>query len=323
VSRTRTVLSRGVAVAAAAALTLSACGTEEAPQSPAAASSGLADVTVADAADDATTPEVEFDPGSISVEETENIVLSEGDGEELTGSELISFDYAIFSATSGEELGSSYPANAVGLDLQDETVLPGLTSALTGQTIGSRVLVALPPKDAFGEGGNPQLGVEADDTLLFLVDILSAMTPLTAAEGTAVEAKAGLPTVEMTEGEPAAITIPEGFEDPDETVSQLLIEGEGAEVKAGQMLRVAYTGVTAKDGEIFDSSANSPQGYAEFPIGVGRVIQGWDKGLVGKKVGSRVLLVIPADEGYGEQGSPPNIEGGDTLVFVVDVLAAY
>ena len=312
-----------MAVAAAAAVTLSACGTEEAPQSPAAGSSGLADVTVTDAADDATTPGVEFDPGSIAVEETEDVVISEGDGEELSGSELISFDYAIFSASTGDELGSSYPSNAVGLDLQDDTVLPGLTSALTGQTIGSRLLVALPPKDAFGEGGNPQLGVAADETLLFLVDILSAMTPLTEAQGAAVEPKEGLPTVEFTSGEPAVITIPDGFTDPDETVSQLLIEGEGAEVASGQMIRVAYTGVTAKNGEVFDASANSPKGHAEFPIGVGRVIQGWDKGLVGTKVGSRVLLVIPADEGYGEQGSPPNIEGGDTLVFVVDVLAAY
>lgn len=322
-SRSRTVLSRGVAVAAAAALTLSACGSEEAPQTPAAGSSGLDEVTVSDAEDDATTPGVEFDPGSIEVEETENIVITDGDGEQLTGTELISFDYAIFSATSGEELGSSYPTNAVGLDLQDETVLPGLTSALTGQKIGSRVLVALPPEDAFGETGNPQLGVAGDETLLFLVDILSAMTPLTEAEGTAVDPAEGLPTVEMTSGEPAAITIPDDFEDPDETVSQLLIEGEGEEVTSGQVIRVAYTGVTAKDGNVFDSSANTPQGYAEFPIGVGRVIQGWDKGLVGKKVGSRVLLVIPAEEGYGEQGSPPNIEGGDTLVFVVDILAAY
>ena len=84
-----------------------------------------------------------------------------------------------------------------------------------------------------------------------------------------------------------------------------------------------FTGVTARDGNVFDSSANGPTGYAEFPIGVGSVIQGWDTGLVGQTVGSRVLLVIPAEEGYGEQGSPPDIQGGDTLVFVVDILAAY
>jgi peptidylprolyl isomerase len=104
---------------------------------------------------------------------------------------------------------------------------------------------------------------------------------------------------------------------------QPLITGEGAEVTAGQTVRVAYTGATARDGNVFDSSATSGTGYAEFPIGVGQVIQGWDTGLVGQTVGSRVLLVIPAEEGYGEQGSPPDIQGGDTLVFVVDILAAY
>src|SRR5690606_6459781 len=141
-----------------------------------------------------------------------------------------------------------------------------------------------------------------------------AVTPLEEAAGTAVEPAAGLPTVEVTAGEPAKITIPDGFEDPDTTVVQPLIEGEGPEVAAGQTIRVSYTGVTSRNGEVFDASANSPTGYAEFPIGVGRVIPGWDTGLVGQKVGSRVLLVIPAAEGYGEEGSPPSIEGGDTLV---------
>ncbi|MGA8045311.1 MAG: FKBP-type peptidyl-prolyl cis-trans isomerase [Dermatophilaceae bacterium] len=313
--------SRLAATVLAAAISLAACGSD-APDTDAPASV-LDDVTVSEAADDATTPEVTFEPGSVTVEETESRVVTEGEGSELTGSELISFDFAIYSGETAEELSSSYPQTPVGLDLADENVLPGLTASITGQTVGSRLLVALPPAEAFGEEGNPQLGIEAGDTVLFLVDIIAAVTPLDEATGTAVEPPAGLPTVEVTPGEPATITIPEGFEDPDATVVQPLITGEGAEVTAGQTVRVAYTGVTARDGNVFDSSANSETGYAEFPIGVGQVIQGWDTGLVGQTVGSRVLLVIPAAEGYGEQGSPPDIQGGDTLVFVVDILAAY
>jgi peptidylprolyl isomerase len=317
----RTRLYRLTALAAAAALTLTACGGDS-PE-PSAGSSGLDDVTVTDAPDDTTTPEVAFEPGTVTVEQSEARVITAGEGEELLGTELLSFDYAIFSATTAEEVSSSYAGEPVGLDLADESVLPGLTSTLTGQRIGSRVLLALPPQDAFGEQGNPQLGVEGDDTLLFLVDLLSAVTPLDEATGTPVEPADGLPTVEMTAGEPAVITIPDGFEDPDTTVVQPLIEGEGAEVAAGQTIRVSYTGVTARNGEVFDSSASTPAGFAEFPIGVGNVIDGWDTGLVGQKVGSRVLLVIPAEEGYGEEGREPSIEGGDTLVFVVDILAAY
>ncbi|KAB7742973.1 peptidylprolyl isomerase [Nostocoides sp. F2B08] len=312
---------RLVATVLAAAISLAACGSD-APETD--TSSGvLDDVTVSEAADDETTPEVTFEPGSVAVEETESRVVTEGDGSELTGSELISFDFAIFSGETAEELSSSYPQTPVGLDLADENVLPGLTASITGQNVGSRLLVALPPAEAFGEQGNPQLGIEAGDTVLFLVDILAAVTPLDEATGAAVEPVDGLPTVEVTPGEPATITIPEDFKDPDETVVQPLITGEGPEVTAGQTVRVAYTGVTARDGNVFDSSANAATGYAEFPIGVGSVIQGWDTGLVGQTVGSRVLLVIPAEEGYGEQGSPPDIQGGDTLVFVVDILAAY
>ena len=125
-------------------------------------------------------------------------------------------------------------------------------------------------------------------------------------------------------GEPATITVPKGAKAPAKTVVQPLIPGEGAAVKAGQTVRVAYTGALYKDGSVFDSSANRPEEpYFEFPLGQGGVIKGWDAGLAGQPVGSRVLLVIPPADGYGEAGSPPKISGTDTLVFVVDILAAY
>ena len=105
---------------------------------------------------------------------------------------------------------------------------------------------------------------------------------------------------------------------------QPLIEGTGREVKKGQTVRVTYTGALLKDGSVFDSSASRPeQAYFDFPIGGQQVIKGWDNGLVGQKVGSRVLLVIPPADGYGTAGSPPKITGTDNLVFVVDILAAF
>ncbi|MDO5503195.1 MAG: FKBP-type peptidyl-prolyl cis-trans isomerase [Actinomycetia bacterium] len=311
---------RLVALAAAAALALSACGEST---DPSAAASGLDEVSVSESPDGTTAPEVTFEPGSISVETTVDHVVTEGDGQVLGDSDLISFNYVVHSAQTGEQLGTSYTTNPIGLDLADPTLLAGLKSGLVGQQVGSLVLLALPADEAFGEGGNEQLGVGADETLLFVVDVLAASTPLTEATGTEVTPQEGLPTVTMVDGEPAQITIPEGFEDPETTQVQLLIEGEGPEVAAGQTLRAAYTGVTARDGEVFDSSATATPPHAEFPIGVGRVIAGWDSGLVGQKVGSRVLLVIPSDEGYGDAGREPSIQGGDTLVFVVDILAAY
>ena len=117
------------------------------------------------------------------------------------------------------------------------------------------------------------------------------------------------------------IDFPEG-DAPTELVVEDITVGDGAEVTPGSPIQAHYVGVAHSTGEEFDASWNRGAPLA-FTAGVGQVIQGWDKGLVGQKVGSRVLLVIPAEEGYGEEGSPPDIQGGDTLVFVVDILAAY
>ncbi|MFJ8579212.1 FKBP-type peptidyl-prolyl cis-trans isomerase [Micromonospora sp. NPDC093277] len=98
-----------------------------------------------------------------------------------------------------------------------------------------------------------------------------------------------------------------------------LIKGSGPEVKAGQQITTNYVGVFYKDGKEFDSSWDRGQ-PATFGIGVGQVIQGWDQGLVGVPVGSRVQLDIPGELAYGNEsvGGRP----GGPLRFVVDVLAA-
>ena len=142
--------------------------------------------------------------------------------------------------------------------------------------------------------------------------------------GNWVEPKKGLPTVTMNEGEPATIEIPEDKKAPKKLVVQPLVEGGGAEVAKGDTVRVAYTGALWRNGEVFDSSANRPeQPFFEFEVGAGQVISGWDKGLEGQTVGSRLLLVIPPADGYGSAGQGDTIKGNDTLVFVVDILAAY
>ncbi len=112
------------------------------------------------------------------------------------------------------------------------------------------------------------------------------------------------------------ITIPDQ-DPPEDLVVQTLVEGDGPEVQAGDLLLADYVGVLWEDGEEFDSSWSRGE-PAAFGIGVGQVIEGWDTGLVGQTVGSRVLLVIPPDLGYGDQESE-SIPAGSTLVFVVDI----
>lgn len=101
----------------------------------------------------------------------------------------------------------------------------------------------------------------------------------------------------------------------------VLREGTGAEVEPGQEIEVNYLG-QIWGGGIFDNSYDRGQALT-FPIGVGMVIGGWDDGLVGRTVGSRVLLSIPPEHGYGPRGVPQaGIGGTDTLVFVVDIVSA-
>lgn len=106
----------------------------------------------------------------------------------------------------------------------------------------------------------------------------------------------------------------------DELEVAVLREGDGDVVEAGQTIEVYYLGQTYDGTEPFDGNYGADT--IGFPIGVGAVIQGWDQALVGQKVGSRVLMSIPSDLGYGDAGSPPVIPGGATLFFVVDVVGA-
>ncbi|MEV6299094.1 FKBP-type peptidyl-prolyl cis-trans isomerase [Actinoplanes sp. NPDC051861] len=105
----------------------------------------------------------------------------------------------------------------------------------------------------------------------------------------------------------------------DKLKTTTLVQGAGAAVESGQTIDVNYVGVTYADGKEFDSSWSRSESFS-FAVGAGSVIQGWDQGLVGVKVGSRVQLDIPAELAYGEK--PSGTQPAGVLRFVVDVLSA-
>ena len=135
---------------------------------------------------------------------------------------------------------------------------------------------------------------------------------------------ASLPTVATTVGkDDPKVTIPAGKQPPKTGVYKPVIVGKGAPVKKGQTLVVQYEGLIWRNGQIFDSSFSKGKSLFATQIGIGDVVPGWDEGLIGQTVGSRVLLVVPPDKGYGAQGQPDaGIQGTDTMVFVVDILDA-
>jgi FKBP-type peptidyl-prolyl cis-trans isomerase len=104
----------------------------------------------------------------------------------------------------------------------------------------------------------------------------------------------------------------------DEFKAEDVAVGSGAEALAGSTVKVHYTG-TLKNGTKFDSSRDRNEPF-EFTLGKGMVIQGWDKGVVGMKVGGKRKLTIPSELGYGDKGSPPKIPPKATLLFDVELV---
>jgi peptidylprolyl isomerase len=117
------------------------------------------------------------------------------------------------------------------------------------------------------------------------------------------------PTVEVPEG-PA----------PSELVIEDQVIGDGPEAVVGSQIRAHYIGVAHSNGRQFDASwdRGSP---LEFRLGTGRVIKGWDDGIVGMRVGGRRRLIIPPHLGYGDRGAGTAIKPGETLIFVVDLVS--
>ncbi len=106
---------------------------------------------------------------------------------------------------------------------------------------------------------------------------------------------------------------------PDDLIIDDIIVGDGTEAVAGQHVVVHYVGVGAASGHEFDASWNRDDPF-DFELGAGHVIQGWDRGVEGMRVGGRRRLVIPAHLAYGERGAGGVIGPNETLIFVVDLL---
>jgi FKBP-type peptidyl-prolyl cis-trans isomerase len=180
------------------------------------------------------------------------------------------------------------------------TMLPGLETALVGQKVGSRVLAVIPPADGYGTAGNSQLGITGTTTLVFVIDVIKSYSHTASASGTQESDGGGsLPTVTAHAGTAPTLAIPSN-NPPSALVTKTLIKGSGPKLAKGQYVIAQYTGYIWRTKKVFDSSWTSGSPFG-FVIGASpeQVISGWDSGLAGQTVGSRVMLVIPPKDAYG------------------------
>lgn len=261
-------------------------------------------------------PTIEVD--GLDVEEPVDGVVLEGDGAEVTEATKLDYRFHLVYGSNGEEVASNYAEPAAQqMDFADQAA--AITDAVVGTTVGSRVVVALPVDDLVGEGQAEQFGLRADDDLVMVLDLLAeSEQPLSGPEGEAVESPEDAPTVVESDGVVTGIDFSNAAPKPGGELQVItLIEGSGDAISEGDSVTVDYFGAVYGEDKAFDESYSGDP--ASFTLAEGSLIEGWVKGLAGVTAGSRVMLIIPSEQGYGSQGTggiPPD----STLVFVIDVL---
>jgi FKBP-type peptidyl-prolyl cis-trans isomerase len=311
-----------------ACLVIAGCGSSKpsassSSSSSAAANNSSANASVTVAGAFGTTPVVKIPKLAANNKLTVKTVIP-GTGSTVTKSTAMAANFVLYfwNGTSSTLKANTFTQNPTVIG---GTMLPGLETALIGQKVGARVLAVIPPADGYGTSGNSQLGITGSTTLVFVIDVIKSYADTASAIG-AQESNGGgsLPTVTAHTGSAPTITIPAN-NPPSALVTKTLIKGSGPKVVKGQYVIAQYTGYIWRTKKVFDSSWTSGSPFG-FVIGASpeQVISGWDSGLAGQTVGSRVMLVIPPKDAYGSTGaSQAGITGKDTLVFVVDIIDAF
>ncbi|MFE7586142.1 FKBP-type peptidyl-prolyl cis-trans isomerase [Streptomyces gardneri] len=245
-------------------------------------------------------------------------VISEGDGPVTKKGDALQVNYLGQAWDSTTPFDNSFDrGQPFDLTLGAGGVIKGWDQGLEGQKVGSRIEIGIPPELGYGEAGSPP-SIKPNATLVFVVDILKSVTIPKSATGTVVpQEDEKLPKVGTnTDGKAPTLTVPK-VAAPTKLVSNYVLESKGEVVKETDTVVVNYVAALWKDGKVFDSTYTTGK-PANFPLAQ-LTLEGLKKGLVGKKVGSRVLIVAPPSEAFGDQekqGIPKN----STLVFAVDIL---
>ncbi len=267
-------------------------------------------------------PEVSF-PTPLQTDGTQQAVLDAGEGDPIAAGQIVDFQVSLFNGDDGELItASAYDANEAPLRRTAGSDIDLLAEAVQCALVGSRIAVTGSIEDVFGADTlDPALGLANSDPIVMVLDVQAAY--LGRATGIPQLGAAGIPAVVTTpEGIPG-VTIP-NEEPPTELRSHTLVLGQGAEIVEGDRVVLHYTGLLWSAKTVFDSSwdRGAPATFTvtSFENDPNGIVPGLVDGLIGKTVGSQVIVVIPPEFGYPAGQAPATIPDGSTLVFVVDIL---
>jgi peptidylprolyl isomerase len=269
-------------------------------------------------------PAVAKGPGAPSKDLAVKTVIA-GGGRAIAENDFIQANYLGQIWDTGKVFDNSYDRKRpLVMQLAQGSIIDGWRYGLAGRKTGSRVLMAVPPTWGYGKEGNAQAGIKGTDTLVFVIDLIDSFNSKSSAKGRVVpQTDATLPKVGTnTDGAVPKVTVPKTAA-PKKLVSTYVLEGDGPELKADQTVLCQFQGLVWDGGKTFQRTYGSGR-LSQFALEqMQQAVKGLAQGLTGKKVGSRVLIVVPPELGYGD--TPPSggvIKKGSTLVFTVDILAA-
>ena len=300
-------------------LALAGCGSSSSSSSAATSTGPLDAVIITGAV--GTKPQVEWKT-KFTANDVQTTTLTKGDGDTIAEGDQVQAQIWIGNGFSQKEAYSTYDQGGAQTLTLNGQLSPVFADAIKGAAVGSRIVVTAPADELVGEGGNADLGISNKDPLLVVIDLLGKpKPPLDGPQGKPQPSPAWAPKL-VTKGDKVTGLDFAKTPKPDGKLrSAVLIQGTGATVKKGQSITVNYLGQVYQAKQPFDESYTKEP--ATFGIGTGQVIPGWVKGLVGQRVGSRVVMEIPPKDGYGKTGnSQAGIKGTDTLYFVVDIVGA-
>lgn len=300
-----------LSVAALSALVLAGCSSA-APQASPSASAGAGDLCSSAIASGSVSESVQVQgeagqaatatfAAPLDITAPERTVLVKGTGDKIADGDLVKYGVTIFDAATGQvQTTEGYDAALAPVVV---SVGKGADQFFGCATIGSRIVMALPK-------------TQSSAAAVWVLDVLGVSPK--AAWGQDQPPTDGFPTVKLAKDGAPTVTLPKG-DMPTAFQKAVLKKGDGAVVQTGDNVTVQYHGVSWNSGKVFDQT----WGKAPFAFVTGSgVVQGFTDAVVGETVGSQVIAVLPPSVAYGEGEINDNNLTGQTLVFVIDILAA-